>query len=598
MRIDVPKKKLLPAAFVVGMLALGSCTDKDFDFNEVDLTMGFGGDELVIPSSSTDIIKLSDVLDLEADGSVRLDADSNYVFSLAETSVEPARPYVKVLRLTPQSYELDYQFNLSSGAKQQGATRAGLTVSVPEQTVMKFDYTGHSPEVKSLRSASLENTKMTLTLDFGNAIPTFMPTLSKLNLTLPGYLSVKSAKVVGGSGNVTMVQSGHLLDLDNVGTSQPLKLEVVVDGLSFVNYDTSYGKLSIYAESGEIAIDGRMTMSMAADITGVPTASSFTIHSTMAIDEMVVTGATGTFDPDIDLDNLGKVDVTGVPDFLHDGNVCVDLYNPQIMLKVANDMNVGATFSGEVVAYKDGRETARVKLPDMSIYGKGTTPDDTTRICICRRAPQSVAQGWDYYEVTDLSSLIYTVPDRIEIVNPNVHADTSKEAELKFGHQYCVAPKYDVVAPLAFAENAVIVYKDSLDDWNDDVKDLELSDNAYVELTGDVESRVPVFLDIKAEPLDVNGKVIGSDRLKVEIPNGVEASVDGLTPSNTAISVKISQQEAKALQQLDGVRFTVTGSASKNGQSVTGINLNARDHTLKLTNIKVKVKGKVIGDFN
>ena len=151
---------------------------------------------------------------------------------------------------------------------------------------------------------------------------------------------------------------------------------------------------------------------------------------------------------------------------------------------------------------------------------------------------------------------------------------------------------------MAFAENAVIVYKDSLDDWNDDVKDLELSDNAYVELTGDVESRVPVFLDIKAEPLDVNGKVIGSDRLKVEIPNGVEASVDGLTPSNTAISVKISQQEAKALQQLDGVRFTVTGSASKNGQSVTGINLNARDHTLKLTNIKVKVKGKVIGDFN
>ena len=117
-------------------------------------------------------------------------------------------------------------------------------------------------------------------------------------------------------------------------------------------------------------------------------------------------------------------------------------------------------------------------------------------------------------------------------------------------------------------------------------------------MTANVESRVPVYLDIKAEPMDENGNVISSAKLNVEIPNGINASADGKQTVTTPISIKISQLEDDALKQLDGLRFTVTGAASKDGKSVTGITLNARDHTLKLTDILVKLKGKVIGDFN
>lgn len=597
MRINSYRKGLLPATLAVGMLALGSCTNNDYDLNKVDMTMGFGGGELTLPNSSTDFIKLADVLDLEDDGSVVLDADSNYVFRLAETSVDAAKPYVEKVRLEPTSESQDFVFNPTSGAKRHSMTRAaGTTVTVPEQDVMSFSFNGNSSEVKRLNSASISDTKMTLALTFPSAMATCMPTLATVTLNMPGYLKLSSARLTRGSGNVSIPSSGSVV-LSNVSTSGDIALEMVVNGLDFNNYDTKYGELEKIV-NGNIKITGRMTMAMEAELTAIPTASSFTIHSSISIAEMVVNSAKGIFDPTIDLDNLGEVNVSGVPDFLRDGDVNIDLANPQIRLKVASDMEVGAKVDGKIVAIKDGQQTASVDLQDIDIKKKSETADDTTRICICRSVPETQEPGWDYYPVANLSNLVRTIPDRIKITDTEVQADQNNEAEFEFGKHYTVAPSYSVEAPLAFAEDARIVYKDSTDGWHKDIKDLELSDGSYVEMTANVESRVPVYLDIKAEPMDENGNVISSAKLNVEIPNGINASADGKQTVTTPISIKISQLEDDALKQLDGLRFTVTGAASKDGKSVTGITLNARDHTLKLTDILVKLKGKVIGDFN
>ena len=52
------------------------------------------------------------------------------------------------------------------------------------------------------------------------------------------------------------------------------------------------------------------------------------------------------------------------------------------------------------------------------------------------------------------------------------------------------------------------------------------------------------------------------------------------------------------LQKLDGLSYKVKGKASHDGTTVTGIILNSEKHILKLENIKVKLVGKVIGNFN
>uniref|UniRef100_UPI003FEEC269 hypothetical protein n=1 Tax=Prevotella sp. TaxID=59823 RepID=UPI003FEEC269 len=45
------KCRLLPAMTLLGGLALASCVNSDYDFNEVDATMGFGGEGRVSPKS-------------------------------------------------------------------------------------------------------------------------------------------------------------------------------------------------------------------------------------------------------------------------------------------------------------------------------------------------------------------------------------------------------------------------------------------------------------------------------------------------------------------------------------------------------------------
>ena len=63
--------------------------------------------------------------------------------------------------------------------------------------------------------------------------------------------------------------------------------------------------------------------------------------------------------------------------------------------------------------------------------------------------------------------------------------------------------------------------------------------------------------------------------------------------------MKITPKVKNSLKQLDGLVFRLEGSAkSANGNKVTGISLNEKEHTLKLNDIKVKIVGKIIGDFN
>ncbi|MBL1007293.1 MAG: hypothetical protein JJO71_27055 [Escherichia coli] len=47
------------------------------------------------------------------------------------------------------------------------------------------------------------------------------------------------------------------------------------------------------------------------------------------------------------------------------------------------------------------------------------------------------------------------------------------------------------------------------------------------------------------------------------------------------------------------MKVVVSGKAkASDGNAVTGVVLNAEKHTLKLNDIKIKLVGKVIGDFN
>lgn len=589
------KRHLLPSALLVtGFLTLTGCTNNDYDLSNVDATMGFGSESLVIPNSSTKDIPLKDVLDLKEGGCVVTDAAGNYLFQLAGGDVEAAKPNISPIILDVANVfdgDISLSSTASTGAKARRAPGSSLHIASPK--VMMFEYHGNDRAVKSLNEAEIDetttNNNISIKLDFSN-ISTAVSNIESATLTLPAYLSISQ---VNSKGNGVPTLNGSKVTVTDISTARPLELSLKTQKLDFTNQN-DHGRLSI--NNGAIDLTGYFSIAMQCNVTGAMPDNP-TIKAKIGVADRTITmnSATGIFDPKINLNTLGEVDVTGLPDFLDDDDVVADLDNPQILLTVNNDMDVAATVSATVISTKEGRELARVTLPEMSVAKNGLS-----KICICRQKTSELTQQYgeaNVYAVSNLSTLINRIPDHIKIVDVNAHAK-AEVATIEFGREYQVKPSYKVNAPLAFGENANIVYEDSFTGWNDDIDELDLAEGTYIEVTANVENKVPAYLTVKAYPVDAQGNKI-EDKLLVEIPDEVAASTDGTTAVTTPITMKITPKAKNSLKQLDGLVFRLEGSAkSANGNKVTGISLNEREHTLKLNDIKVKLVGKIIGDFN
>lgn len=590
------KKQMKASLLLASLLTLGfsvtGCTNDDYDFDQIDATMGFGSGELEIPASSTMNIPLSDILELEEGGSVKIAANGDYLFQLTGSDASSASPMISPIVLRGNSYSNTLTLNANSAAK--GTRAAGSHLSFVSPKELMFKYNGTNAAVKSLKSAEVAGEielKINLTL---GGLSSAINKINKATLTLPGYLQISS---VNGNGNGVPMVNGSKITVENVSTSRNLQLTIKAKKLDFANQD-AYGKVVI-GNNGSIKMDGYFDLGIEANVTGVPT-SALSIGANVTVNDITLKSATGIFDPEINISSLGDVSVTGVPDFLSEDGVRADLDNPQIILSIKNDMDAAAKVSAKVISTKNGQNLATVQLPEMNICKTTVVP--VTKICICRHNTEELTAQYgaaNVYEVSNLATLINQhIPDHVQITDVKTKADLSQEMTIEFGRYYHVVPSYEIYAPLAFAEDAVIEYADDFDGWNDDLDDLELSEGTYVRLTADAQNLVPATLILEATPLGLEGTDI-SNLIEVNVKKGtVKASADGVTAVNSPLEIELREKVKGGLQKLDGLSYKVKGKASHDGTTVTGINLNSEKHTLKLENIKVKLVGKVIGNFN
>mgnify|MGYP001308024272 CR=1 FL=1 len=590
------KKQMKASLLLASLLTLGfsltGCTNDDYDFDQIDATMGFGSGELEIPASSTMNIPLSDILELEEGGSVKIAANGDYLFQLTGSDASTASPQISPIHLTGRSYTNTITLDTRSAAK--GTRAAGTHLSFVSPRQQMFVYNGTDAAVKKLKSAEV-NGEIELIVNLAlNGLSSAIATIDKVTINLPGYLQISS---FDGNGNGVPMVNGSKITVENVSTSDDLRLTIKAKKLDFANQD-AYGKVVI-GDNGSIKMDGYFDLGIEANVTRVPT-SPLTIGAYVNVNDITLKSATGIFDPEINISSLGDVSVTGVPDFLSEDGVRADLDNPQIILSIQNDMDAAAKVSAKVISTKNGQNLATVQLPEMNICK--TTVAPVTRICICRHKTAELTAQYgaaNVYEVSNLATLINQhIPDHVQITDVETRADLSQEMTIEFGHNYNVVPSYEIYAPLAFAEDAVIEYADDFDGWNDDLDDLELSEGTYVRLTADAQNLVPATLIVEATPLGLEGTDI-SNLIEVNVKKGtVKASADGVKAATSPLEIELREKVKGGLQKLDGLSYKVKGKASHDGTTVTGINLNSEKHTLKLENIKVKLVGKVIGNFN
>lgn len=571
---------------LAGAIAFSGCTDSDYDFSGIDMTFGLGGDGLTLPVSSTDTIKLADVLDLDGSECVVVKPNGDYVFEQVGDDVAPAHPQIDMITISQSSLE---STGIPVTIVPVSAGIGEVNVSA-EGEMLNFTYKGAKPaDVVSLDHVGVD-ASMTLNISFPDVMKIAGLSVDEMVVELPSFMEISN---VNSSTQYTL--NGSRLVFYNIPTNSGLSFTASIKGLNFKASDTSLGSIKI--EGNNIVLKGQVKAGL--DITlnnpNISSSASGEITASLHLGDIQLQSATGRFKPSIDLDNLGNVNVTGVPDFLTDGNVVVDLYNPQILLSISSDMNVQGLVSGTITAVKDGVNTATVAVNDIRVK-----PEGVTNICICRRSESIDASQFDEVRVVDnLSDLIRTIPDRIEF-SADAEADASQTASFVFGKSYTIKPSYSIEAPITFDKDAKIVYTDTIADWNNDIKDLELADDSYINLSTTIENRVPAYLGVKVEPVDVDGNVMSENEISIKVtPETLQASEDGETSAETPLNIEIRQAEQGALKRLDGIAFRIEGGASDDGQNpVVGKTLNSEKHFLIARDIVVKLVGKIIGDFN
>lgn len=584
------KKTFTLRAFLImgmaGALGFSSCTDNDYDLNSIDTTIGIGGDGLEFPYLSTEVIPLKDVLELEDNGSVVEDpVNGDYVFRQDGADIDPVHPFIDKITVAQQqttSNDVELVSSGSAGSRRRArTTRAGGSLTA-DGWLQAFTYEGSTPkEVLDLSTAEVD-ASIELKVDF-SSVKDVASKFNNITISLPAFMTLSDIQC----GHKFTIK-GTSISFEDVSTASPLTLTAKVTALNFKEKNTTYGTLSL--KNGKIEMNGKVHINASATIDRSGSTSNHKISSTMEMGSFVVDAATGRFNPEISLSDLGDMTVNGIPDFLQGGNVVVDLYNPQIKLTTTSDMDIPGVVDGVIKSYKNGQLLATV-----DINGIPVDPNRTSTICICRRSEG--ISGFDHVIVNEnLSKIIETIPDRITFT-ATTHADSKNTYRYKLGHQYTVTTAYSLDAPIAFGENANIEYRDTLDGWNDDIQDYELAENSYITMDATVSSCVPAYMTIQATPVDVNGNAISADELSVDVDGSIEASKDGVAQTTSPVNIKISQKQKGAMKKLDGIVFTVSGKANGEDGAVTGITLNARKHSLKVENIKIKLVGKIIANL-
>lgn len=606
MKNDSNKSKMLVCLLSCGLLTLGTgCTDNDFDLSKIDTTIGIGGDGLTLPTNSTESIMLDDFLELNNSDLVSIADNGDYMFHKEGDDCTPAHPNIDKVVVTSQGINNNFKVavtvppsallsgrKLSKRAKKIDLIKAGGKVA-------EFEYVGNAPkEIEDLTSAGV-SAPVTINVNLSNDLKGFVPKFKELTLQIPSYMHLDITSCSPNSYSYDP-KTGKIT-LTDVSTASNIVIKGEVTTLDFKATPTTNNKLTFVANKkseGKVNMKGEIETSISfdeinANATSIP--SDLHLSAIMKMDDITITSAKGKFNPDIDLGNLGNIEINDVPDFLTGDDVNVNLHNPIIELEIGSDIAVTGKVSGTIVAtFDNGKPNCSVAIPKMTIK-----PNANTRICICKHKEGVDDTKYDeVVEVPNLSDIFATIPKTIKF-DADASADATQEAEVKLGYKdYTITPKYNITAPLAFDAGANISYTDSFDGWNEDIEDCEFAEGTYIELTADIENKLPAYLDVNADAIDVNGNKMSQDLIEVKVSNSIAASTDGVQAKTTPITITLREKKSGMLKKVDGLEYNIKLAAGEGNNAIVGKTINAYNHTITAKNIKVKLVGKIIADFN
>ena len=189
MKSDINKSKILVCLLSCGMLTLGTgCTDNDFDLSKIDTTIGIGGDELTLPTNSTENIVLDDILELNNSDLVYIAENGDYMFKKEGDDCAPARPLVDKVDVSQTSINnFKFKVTVPSSVLQSAHKSPSRVKKIDEVKsggkVAEFEYVGNTPkEIKEITSAGVS---ADVNINLTDELKQFIPTFKTLTMQIP-----------------------------------------------------------------------------------------------------------------------------------------------------------------------------------------------------------------------------------------------------------------------------------------------------------------------------------------------------------------------------------------------------------------------------
>ncbi len=601
------KRMNLYTSVIVGVLVSGmvtSCSIDDvYDLDkEFDMTVGLGTEGLSLKLGNTEHVMLNDVLNIEDNNLVETDNNNLYYLvkedsTSFDVTVKNAIGSIEHVEINSTQDVVSFSdFDNPGGASSvlvaQG--RKFSKTGVDGESAIDANINDISEDINSLKTIYPKNSVFDLKLEVTPSNPALdfqIESVHNMTLQFPPFIHIEGAD----ANNVL-----HITDRDHVGSASIVLEEVNLNNLEFGEGPEGLGLPIETDNEGNRYLYITDDIIMRGDFTVTSTREQYMQDGDVVKMRLYVElqgggrieaeRVKGEVDPAIDPD-IDPVQISDdLPDFLTDSRVTLNMQNPTIRFDIdATKLPVPIEFSSHVSSVADNGQTlGAVNLPEQA---KNDIPFGATSIYYYSQTgepydPNGIPDGSHKETVSNLNTLIQKLPDHIQVncKDGRVNVKQNVLHDIRLNNTYTADVNYKVLVPFLFNAGTTIVYTDSIEDMNDDLKDYQTKG---IDITADAYNLVPMQLEVSVEPIDVYGQTItGIDVTTDRIPAG-----NGVTPQKSPITLTLKADNPADISRLDKLRLHVVSVSEATGELRS-------DQYFYFDNLRLKLKGQVIGDFN
>ena len=595
-------------------LLLTGCIDNSYDFSkDIDMTMGLGGNGLGVRLGNTERITLDNLL--EVDKSVKLDASQLYYLvengttnvnfnvqnvssTISNTLIHTSTRVLSYASVREQ-YEQTYGTSIPDGVAISVPAGFNPSGSVVGESRIDFKVEGLDEAIKHLSEVKVQPLKFVLYLKNNSSagVSFGAKSMENLRITLPKMVHVSQVSTGTLQGNVLTINRADVMADGKIVEITVDAFTPGADGTPNANHELVFSK-----ENASVAVNGTLHFSTSRTFTMSPKSYADVMFDLVVSgnpdgmqSRVVAVEATGRFDPTID-PQVDPIEVSeSLPDFLQDNEVALPATNPTV--RFAADMKqipVDLKFSGQLVAEAAGLADRSIELPST---GKAVLNKNAGNVVYFHQAQSpydpdhQIPTDAQQYQVAGISSLISPLPDRIKVNlgNKRIALPQDKEYTIVLGRAYEARADYDVYVPFEFSRGLKIVYNDSTNSMNSDLKDYAAEG---IRISAEVENSIPLQLLGSIRAVDVNGEELPGVRFsEVRIAAG---SGDVDHPATSSLVVEATLDNPYDLKKVDRLFFKVHAASAE----AEGNHSLVSTQYLRLTNIRLRLLGRIIADFN